>query len=156
MSGEWRVASDYFVLFGLERTFALDENTLKQKYFSLQREYHPDRADADQKMAMLQKSADINRGYQILKNPVARAEYLLGPKEEKPSQALLMEAMEQREALAEVKASAALEALRKENSKAIEDCIQSLAKKLDAQTVIKLKYLTKFAEELRVKALELI
>lgn len=145
--------SDYFELFGLKREFALDEAALRQKYFALQRDHHPDRASPDQKLAMLQKSADINQAYQVLKDPVLRAEYLL-PSAEKPAQELLMEAMEQREALAEATTQAALDLLKKSNTEAIQGCIHKLTQALDAQTIIKLKYLTKFAEELRIKALE--
>lgn len=143
---------DAFALFNLERAFALDEAALHQRYLALQREFHPDRSP-ENKIAMLQKSADINKAYQILKNPVSRAEHLLIA-EEKPNQELLMEAMEQREALAEATTQSALDKLKKENVEAIKDCILQLEKNLDAQTVLRLKYLTKFSEELRLKALE--
>jgi molecular chaperone HscB len=148
--------SDHFSLFGLPRSFALDEKALQQKYLKLQREFHPDRAAPEQKLAMLQKSADINEAYRILKNPIERAEYLLGETKEKPSQTLLMEAMEQREELAEANTSAALDTLKKANQNATELCLQSLTKNIDTQTVLRLKYLTKFAEELRIKTLELV
>ena len=148
--------SDHFSLFGLPRAFALDEKMLQQKYLALQREFHPDRAAPEQKLAMLQKSADINEAYRVLKNPVERAEYLLGATIEKPSQTLLMEAMEQREELAEAKTSAALDALKKANQDAITQCMKALNKNIDVQTVLQFKYLTKFAEELRIKALELV
>lgn len=143
---------DAFALFNLERKFALDEAALHQRYLTLQREFHPDRS-SDNKIAMLQKSADINKAYQILKNPVSRAEHLLIA-EEKPNQELLMEAMEQREVLAEATTQSALEKLKKENAEAIKECISQLEKNIDAQTVLRLKYLTKFSEELRLKALE--
>ena len=148
--------SDHFALFGFAPAFALDEKALQQKYLALQREFHPDRAVPENKLAMLQKSADINEAYRVLKNPVERAEYLLGDTKEKPSQELLMEAMEQREELAEAKTSAAIDALKKANQDAIAACMQALAKTIDVQTVLRFKYLTKFAEELRVKALELV
>lgn len=148
--------SDHFSLFGLPRAFALNEKMLQQKYLALQREFHPDRASADQKLVMLQKSADINEAYRVLKNPVERAEYLLGATTEKPSQTLLIEAMEQREELAEAKTSTALDTLKNANQNAIELCMQALSKSVDVQTVLRFKYLTKFAEELRIKALELV
>lgn len=144
---------DAFALFGLEQKFLLDEAALHQRYLALQREFHPDRS-AENKIKMLQKSADINKAYQLLKNPVSRAEHLLIA-EEKPSQELLMEAMEQREAMAEATTQSALEKLKKENAKAIKECISQLEKNIDAQTVLRLKYLTKFSEELRLKALEM-
>ena len=148
--------SDHFSLFGLAPTFALDEKELQQKYLELQREFHPDRAAPEKKFAMLQKSADINQAYHVLKNPVERAEYLLGANKEKPSQELLMEAMELREELAEAKTSESLATLKKANQKAIAECMQTLTKSIDTQTVLRFKYLTKFSEELRIKALELV
>ena len=144
---------DAFAVFNLERKFALYEAALHQRYLELQREFHPDRS-AENKIAMLQKSADINKAYQILKNPVSRAEHLLIA-EEKPSQELLMEAMEQREALVEATTQSALEKLKIENAEAIRECISQLEKNIDAQTVLRLKYITKFSEELRLKALEI-
>ncbi len=148
--------SDHFSLFGLARVFALDEKALQQKYLTLQREFHPDRAAPENKLAMLQKSADINQAYHVLKNPVERAEYLLGETKEKPSQVLLIEAMEQREELAEAKTTADIERLKKANAQAIENCMAALAKAMDTQTVLRFKYLTKFSDELRIKALELV
>lgn len=143
--------SDYFQLFGLPVQFAVDEVLLKERYFAAQRKTHPDRSAG---VEAAQKAAEINQAYQTLKNPVKRAEYLLtlsGKPTEKPSQALLMEAMEQREALAE---ATDLAALKTQNETAIAETLAQLNTELLPQAVLRLIYLTKFSEEIRLKAKE--
>ena len=154
------MSSEYFALFGLAPVFPIDEAALKAKYFSLQREFHPDRVKG---VAALEKAAEINHGYQLLKDPLARAEYLLsrsGTAIDKPSQAVLIEAMEQREALAGASDAQAITALKNENAAQIAQCVAALEQyfaqqKLPqaAELAVKLKYLTKFAEELRLKSI---
>ncbi|MCX7337866.1 MAG: Fe-S protein assembly co-chaperone HscB [Alphaproteobacteria bacterium] len=61
---------------GIPQEFDIDLQILEQRYFILQREFHPDRfahqgGDED---AM---SVAINQAYRILKNPVFRAKALL-------------------------------------------------------------------------------
>lgn len=102
---------DYFALLSQPRQFNLDLTALESAYFSAQRQYHPDRfagkLPAD-RMAATQRSADINKAYETLKNPLKRAQYLLhlqgitvGTEADsvKPSAEILMEAMELRESL---------------------------------------------------------
>jgi molecular chaperone HscB len=71
---------NYFDLFGLPVRFQFDPATLDAAYRSLQREVHPDRfaaaGDAERRLA-LQSSARVNEAYRALKDPVARARYLL-------------------------------------------------------------------------------
>lgn len=104
----------YFQLFGLEPKFAIDANVLAQSFQKLQKSVHPDRyahASSQEQMLAVQKSSMINDAYQILKNPLRRAEYLLivrgtdMPNEQSSFQdnAFLMRQMELREMLAEVK-----------------------------------------------------
>lgn len=160
-------STDYFGVFGLAPGFALNETALKESYFALQREAHPDRvagADTKEKIAAITRATDINKGYQVLKDPVARAEYLLmqkGIKADKPCVEVLMEAMEQREALAELNSEKALAAFSKKIKTEIEDSKAILAKAFSAgafeqakKETLRLKYLTKLAEEIRLKSLE--
>lgn len=71
---------NYFDLFGLPRRFRFDPAALDLAYRELQREVHPDRfaasPDAERRLA-LQSSARVNEAYRALKDPVARAHYLL-------------------------------------------------------------------------------
>ncbi len=71
---------NHFELFGLPARFRFDAGTLDRAYRALQSEVHPDRHAAAtetlQRLA-LQSSARVNEAYRALKDPVARAEYLL-------------------------------------------------------------------------------
>ncbi|ELZ5938374.1 MULTISPECIES: co-chaperone HscB [Providencia] len=71
---------DYFTLFGLTPSYAIDNEQLAQCFQSLQRQYHPDRfatCTEQEKMQALQQAATINAAYQALRHPLKRAEYLL-------------------------------------------------------------------------------
>ena len=71
---------NYFELFGLPNQFLLDGSLLASQFRELQKRFHPDNfataSERDRLMAM-QKAAHINDAYQVLKNPISRAEYLL-------------------------------------------------------------------------------
>jgi len=71
---------NYFELFGLPQRFRFDPARLEQAYHGLQNEVHPDRhaggGEAQRRVA-LQSSAHVNAAYGALKDPVARANYLL-------------------------------------------------------------------------------
>jgi molecular chaperone HscB len=71
---------NYFELFGLPQRFGCDPALLEEAYRRLQTEVHPDRyasASEQQKRLALQSSARVNEAYRALKDPVARAQYLL-------------------------------------------------------------------------------
>src|SRR5438034_2152698 len=71
---------NHFELFGLPERFQFDAVLLDRAYHRLQGEVHPDRyaaaGETEQRLA-LQSSARVNEAYQALKDPVARAQYLL-------------------------------------------------------------------------------
>ena len=71
---------NHFELFGLPERYCLDTASLERAYRALQSEVHPDRfaraGEAQQRLA-LQSSARVNEAYRALRDPVARAEYLL-------------------------------------------------------------------------------
>ena len=89
---------------------------LDSRYRELQRSMHPDRfasaGEAERRLAM-QQATSINEGYQILKDPLKRGRYLLELSgynlRDEPhttrDTAFLMEQMELREALGEVRGS---------------------------------------------------
>ncbi|HKO46399.1 MAG TPA: Fe-S protein assembly co-chaperone HscB [Polyangiaceae bacterium] len=105
---------DPFETLGVEPVFSLDVSVLEQRHRDLSRALHPDRhaasGAAERRMA-LGHAIEVNEAFRILKDPVRRAEALLARrgvqsgegKEPPASPALLMEVMERREALAEVR-----------------------------------------------------
>jgi molecular chaperone HscB len=71
---------DHFEFFGLPRALTLDEAALEADYFALSRRFHPDffvGADADQQILALEKTSALNNAYRVLKDPTARAEYIV-------------------------------------------------------------------------------
>ncbi len=71
---------DYFLIFGLPRGYALDAAELRRRYIGLSREVHPDRfpgADETVLRRSMEVAARVNRAYEVLADPVHRAEYLL-------------------------------------------------------------------------------
>ena len=71
---------NHFELFGLPASYGVDEGALERAYRDLQSAVHPDRfargSDTEKRLA-LQSSARVNEAYRTLRDPVARAEYLL-------------------------------------------------------------------------------
>ena len=110
------LSQNYFELFGLPPSFDLDRQQLDTRYRELQRQVHPDRfataSDQERRLSM-QHATRINEGYRLLKDPLARARYLLelaghGFNDEQATHqdpVFLMEQMELREALEEVRGS---------------------------------------------------
>jgi molecular chaperone HscB len=107
-------SKNYFELFGLPVGFIIDNEALAKHYRELQRVIHPDRyASASEKERLLsvQGAARINEAYQTLKDPIARASYLLSlhdiqidvQNESTQDMAFLMEQMELREELANIR-----------------------------------------------------
>ena len=73
--------TDYFELFGIPRRLNLSLDALQQRYYELSRQLHPDRfmqkPEAERQRALDMSSA-LNDAYRTLKDPVKRAQYLLG------------------------------------------------------------------------------
>lgn len=72
--------ADYFQLLNLPRQYDLDLAELRQTYLKLSRDVHPDRftgkSEEDAQLS-LRVSSQINRAYEVLSDPLRRAEYLL-------------------------------------------------------------------------------
>lgn len=71
---------DYFQFFGLERKLFLDTKDLQNRFYELSRKLHPDRftrKPEQEKANSLEASSILNDAYRVLREPVARAEYLL-------------------------------------------------------------------------------
>ena len=71
---------NHFQLFGLPERFRCEPAALDRAYQQMQSEVHPDRyasrSETEQRLS-LQASARVNEAYRALKDPVARAQYLL-------------------------------------------------------------------------------
>lgn len=105
---------DHFARLGLDRGWTIDRDALERGYLERSRRYHPDRhvgADSSTRRAAVEHSSALNQGYRTLRDPVARAEYLvkLGGVDldssdpqtgaPHPEQAMLIEMIERREQL---------------------------------------------------------
>src|SRR5262249_35068866 len=72
--------SDYFSVFGLPRRLQLDQEELRQRFYALSRQHHPDfhqLAGERERAEALASSALTNRAYRALRDPVGRGEYLV-------------------------------------------------------------------------------
>jgi molecular chaperone HscB len=157
---------NYFDIFGLPIQFELDGSLLASQYRELQRRFHPDNyataSERDRLMAV-QKAAQINDAYQILKSPLARAEYILslngiemhGEKQTLQDPMFLMEQMELREELEEVRDEAALFDLDTRVSNMSRQQMTELKQELEqsqwdlaADRVRKLKFIEKLKAEI--------
>lgn len=71
---------DYFLFFDMPRQLALDVKDLEKRFYALSRQLHPDlfsRKSAREQEYALEASAVLNDAYRTLKDPVARALYVL-------------------------------------------------------------------------------
>ncbi len=108
------LTQNHFELFGLPVAFDIDAQQLAERYRDLQRKLHPDRyanaTDRERRLS-IQHAAQVNEAFQTLKSSLLRARYLLqlkgiefdDEKETHLDPAFLMEQMELREALADVR-----------------------------------------------------
>lgn len=72
---------DYFELFDLPQTLIIDEADLQRKFYELSRRHHPDRfagRSAEEQQQALDMTALLNDAYRTLRDPLKRAEYVLG------------------------------------------------------------------------------
>ncbi|MBL1278130.1 MAG: Fe-S protein assembly co-chaperone HscB [Ectothiorhodospiraceae bacterium] len=110
------LSSNFFALFDLPVSFDIDLNALAECYRQAQRAVHPDKfansSEAERRFSV-QMAARVNEGYRILKDPLARARHMLevlgvelDDMDTAFDGAFLMEQMELRERLADVKGSA--------------------------------------------------
>ncbi|HJS66146.1 MAG TPA: Fe-S protein assembly co-chaperone HscB [Nitrospiraceae bacterium] len=72
---------DYFTCLGLPRRLTIDQRQLESKFYELSRAFHPDfyqNKSADEQAISLGNSALLNTAYRTLRDPIERAEYLIG------------------------------------------------------------------------------
>jgi molecular chaperone HscB len=71
---------DHFALFDLPRKLWIEMAPLEQKFLQLSWKLHPDNfvnASAEEQERSLKRSSAVNDAYRVLRDPVARVEYLL-------------------------------------------------------------------------------
>jgi molecular chaperone HscB len=161
---------NHFELLGLPHRFDIDATLLDQNYRRLQSEVHPDRyasAPAAERLRSMQLATQVNEAYRTLKNPTARARYLLQmagieTNEESntamPAEFLMLQ-MEWREFIDDAMAAydiAALEKLLKKAQQEAKSLHEQLAGALDtntqleqaAETVRKLSFIDKICADI--------
>lgn len=156
---------NYFALLELPVTFAVDEAALHRAYIGKQREFHPDRmarAPQAERAQAMHVSVEVNQAYHTLKDRLRRADYLLrlmGGEESKPSQALLMESLEAREALMEAQTPQALAGQEAYCRAEIEAAFARIAEDFAsnrlnaaAECAMRLRYLHKLWEEIQARS----
>jgi len=68
------------LLFGLPRKLWIEMSALEKKFLQLSWKLHPDKfvnASAEEQELSLKRSSELNDAYRVLRDPVARVEYLL-------------------------------------------------------------------------------
>lgn len=166
--------ADHFTRLGLGSAFDVDPVLLDRHYFDRQRQLHPDRfaTRTPRERALSQSQATaVNEAYETLKDPLRRADYLLRQSDSGATpqacymindMALLTEAMEMREALAEAADTDAVTALAERTADDIARCIAELSHafanedfETAARQTTRLKYLRKLADDCRIRRLQL-
>ncbi len=103
---------NYFEFLEIPEKLTIDPKALEQRFYTLSRKWHPDRfarAGAEEQQRALDSSALLNDAYRTLRDPVARAEYVLSRQgfapgdAVKPPPELLEEVFELNMALEEVR-----------------------------------------------------
>ena len=110
--------TDYFRFFGLPRKLWIEMGDLEARFHELSWKLHPDnfvRASEAEREMSLERSSQLNDAYRVLRDPVARVEYLLelegvrkeGEKKQQAPPELLEEVFELNESLDELRAARA-------------------------------------------------
>ncbi len=167
-------AVDHFTRLGLPVDFALDASELDRRYFAAQRLLHPDRfatKTAKERAISQSQAVALNEAYEALKDPLARATYLLALKgitanpdgcHTVNDPTLLMEQMERREALMEADTPDAAEAIAREAASHVRESEAAIAASFASGDLDKagtettrLKYLVKLVDEARARKAKL-
>lgn len=158
-------AADAFSLLGLTPAFDVDVAALERAFFERSKELHPDRfatAPAHERVVALSKSRALNDAYQILKKPIARAEYLLAQggvtigDNERLDPVALMPILEERELLADAiqgkrvaeieKMQAAMQATRARELELVRDGFARTDLAAVKRSLILLRYIERYLE----------
>ncbi|KAJ3133493.1 hypothetical protein HDU90_005813 [Geranomyces variabilis] len=132
--------------------FDIDLRALRAAFLALQTRVHPDgfaRASPTEKACADMQSSFINKGYQVLREPLSRAVYLLGmhgevvgEKDGVADPELLMDVMEAREALEDAQDEAEIQELNKQNAARVEETIKGISEAFRMKDIGRAKSLT--------------
>jgi molecular chaperone HscB len=163
---------DHFSRLGLVRGFVIDREALEQAYLERAGQAHPDRvvgASSEVRRAAMEDSVAINAAYRVLRDPVARAEYLVAlagidldsnDRERgapHPEQAFLIEMIERRDQLDSLEHAGAepLASLREGVEAEIDECFDAALAALAADAIpqaalalVHRRYLQRFLDEI--------
>jgi molecular chaperone HscB len=129
---------DHFVRLGMARGYPIDAADLDRQYFGFQRRLHPDRfatRSAKERALSQQQAMALNDAYEILKDPLKCAIYLLALADRESrtgqppadDQLVLAEAMEMCEELADAHGADQASQLAAEAEIRLSDCRRGLA-----------------------------
>ena len=79
---------NYYEALGLQTKLMLDPDDLKKRFYERSRQWHPDkfsRASTEEQQKALDTTALLNDAFRTLRDPVARAEYVLEQQQIHPS-----------------------------------------------------------------------
>jgi len=142
-----REKGDHFLLFGLPRKLWIEMSALEKRFLELSWKLHPDKfvnASAEEQELSLKDSSELNDAYRVLRDPLARVEYLLelegmrkeGEQKQQAPPELLEEVFELNESLDELrdaKASGSDLASLKSRLEAAEKNFQEKLSEVDAK-----------------------
>ena len=159
---------NFFKLFNIDEKFLIDSNLLEEKYLQLQLEFHPDQSDAQDSIL----SIEINEAYKVLNDDFLRACHLLqlnnidlinDDSALKPDKSMLEEILELQEIIASIENKTVIDNLLRHLKQTISDLIIDFNRayednqiKLSANYILKVKYLKKAIDDLRIKKQKLI
>jgi molecular chaperone HscB len=166
--------TDHFARLGLSYDFILEPALLDERYFERQRLLHPDRfatRTPRERVLSQQQATALNEAYETLKDPLRRADYILFLRRHAANPdgcnlvndpALLMEALEMREELAEAGSQQEIAAFEERTTREVEACIADVAEafavddlEAASRLATRLKYLCKLSDDCRARRLKL-
>ena len=172
------MTSSPFEVLGVPLLFALDEQELEKRHRDLRKALHPDRyagRPSSERREALSRAISVNEAFRQLRDPLLRAEALLNQlgrgvsetNQPKPEPALLMQIMEEREALSLARRSGdrpRIEGIAAQAAERVEDAAERMAdafseEPIPVEQVLKLlgelRYLRRLKEEAGVALDEL-
>lgn len=154
------IIPDPFELFGLDEKFHLILPDLTRTYLQLQNKLHPDRfpvGSPSQSLAQ-QYASHINNAYNLLKNPLKRAELLLQKYSPVLSPNELMEQWDLRERLETISTQEEITSFARQTLDSILKTHQSMAQFFETRDypqasicLARLKFLHRLQDEIQVK-----
>ena len=144
------LGSNFFELFDIPVSYDVDLDKVQQQYMSLQKQVHPDKFSSgtdQEKRISMQQTSWINEALATLKDPVARATYLLKLKgtdinlenETTMDAGFLMQQLEVRERLESIRSEDdpldSLEQMSKQLKSSMKDMMHSFSQSFETDKI---------------------